>query len=56
MKILKFPIRYIPKVLTKNDKKAQVKMLIKSKKLYKKTNIIHVNNYPLTQIKNQTIY
>ena len=36
MKILKFPIRYIPKVLTKKDKKAQVKMLIKSKKLYKK--------------------
>jgi len=36
MKILKFPIRYLPKVLTKKDKKTQVKMLIKSKKLYKK--------------------
>jgi len=35
MKILKFPIRYVPKVLSKKDKKAQVKMLIKSKKLYK---------------------
>jgi hypothetical protein len=36
MKILKFPIRYVPKVLTKKDKNAQVKMLIKSKNLYKK--------------------
>jgi len=32
---LTFPIRYLPKVLTKKDKKIQVKMLIKSKKLYK---------------------
>ena len=31
-----FPMRYLPKVLTKKDKKLQVKMLIKSKKLYKK--------------------
>ena len=36
MKILKLPIRYVPKVLTKKDKNAQVKMLIKSKNLYKK--------------------
>jgi len=36
MNKLKFPIRYVPKVLTKKDKKTQVKMLIKSKKLYKK--------------------
>ena len=34
--IVKIPIRYIPKKLTSNDKKAQFKMLIKSKKLYKK--------------------
>jgi hypothetical protein len=33
---MKFPIRYLPKVLTKKDKKTQIKMLIKSKKLYKK--------------------
>lgn len=56
MKILKFPVRYLPKGLTKKDKKTQVKMLIKSKKLYKKRNITHANNYPLTKIKNQTIY
>ena len=36
MKLLKFPMRYLPKVLTKKDKKTQIKMLIKSKKLYKK--------------------
>jgi len=32
---MKFPIRYIPKKLTKKDKQKQLKMLIKSKKLYK---------------------
>jgi hypothetical protein len=32
----KIPIRYLPKNLTKADKKKQFKMLIKSKKLYKK--------------------
>ena len=35
MKLLKVPIRYLPKMLTKKDKKRQLKMLIKSKKLYK---------------------
>ena len=33
---IKFPIRYLPKHLTKNDKNKQLHMLIKSKKLYKK--------------------
>jgi hypothetical protein len=33
---MKFPIRYLPKKLTKKDKDKQIKMLIKSKKLYKK--------------------
>ena len=28
-------MRYLPKILTKKDKKAQIKMLLKSKKLYK---------------------
>ena len=32
----KFSIRYLPKKLTKNDKNKQFKMLLKSKKLYKK--------------------
>jgi Family of unknown function (DUF5824) len=32
---LKFPLRYIPNKLTNKDKKAQKKMLVKSRKLYK---------------------
>jgi hypothetical protein len=32
----RFPIRYLPKNLSKKDKKIQIKMLVKSKKLYKK--------------------
>lgn len=35
MTLVKFPIRYLPSFLTKKDKKAQIKMLKKSKKLYK---------------------
>ena len=35
MKLRKFPIRYLPIVLTKKDKKSQFNMLLKSKKLYK---------------------
>ena len=36
MKLIKFPKRYLPTVLTKKDKKSQFNMLLKSKKLYKK--------------------
>jgi len=35
MKNLLLPIRYIPKNLSKKDKKKQIKMLLTSKKLYK---------------------
>ena len=35
MTTTKFPIRYLPKVLTRRDKKTQIEMLKKSKKLYK---------------------
>ena len=35
MKKLKIPIRYLPKSLSKKDKYKQIKMLMKSKKLYK---------------------
>ena len=31
MKIIKFPVRYLPKNLSKRDKKEQVKMLLQSK-------------------------
>jgi len=33
---MRFPIRYIPNTLSKKDKKSQMKMLLTSKKLYKK--------------------
>ena len=33
---MKIPIRYLPKKLSKKDKKKQVSMLLKSRKLYKK--------------------
>ena len=36
MNLIKFPIRYVPKKITKRDKQKQINMLIKSKKLYKK--------------------
>jgi hypothetical protein len=32
---MRFPIRYVPKKLTQKDKKKQVNMLLKSKKMYK---------------------
>jgi hypothetical protein len=35
---MKIPIRYLPKNLSKKDKKKQVSMLLKSRKLYKKRN------------------
>ena len=36
MTLTKFPKRYVPRMLTKKDKKTQITMLQKSKKLYKK--------------------
>jgi hypothetical protein len=35
MKIINFPMRYVPKQITRKDKQKQIKMLLKSKKLYK---------------------
>jgi hypothetical protein len=35
---MKIPIRYLPKNLSKKDKKKQISMLLKSRKLYKKNN------------------
>ena len=36
MREVKIPIRYLPKNLSKKDKQKQIKMLMKSKKFYKK--------------------
>ena len=35
MKMMKIPIRYLPNTLSKKDKKRQIKMLTKSRKMYK---------------------
>lgn len=50
MQNINFPIRYVPDKLTKTDKQKQVNMLLKSKKLYKKINIIRAKIYDLTKI------
>ena len=49
---IKFPIRYLPNKLSKKDKKAQIKMLIKSKKLYKKNE--YYTRKKLASYKNKT--
>ena len=36
--IIKVPLRYVPKNLSKKDKKKQLSMLLKSRRLYKKHN------------------
>jgi hypothetical protein len=50
---MKFPIRYLPATLTKKDKQAQIKMLMKSKKLYK-TRHQYYTRKPLSSYKNKT--
>jgi len=46
MKLIKFPIRYIPKNITKKDKQKQINMIIKSKKLYKTRKYYTRKNIP----------
>ena len=36
MQITKVPVRYVPRKLTKKDKNKQIRMLIMSRRLYKK--------------------
>ena len=48
MKLKRFPVRYLPSGLTKKDKKKQIKMLMKSKKLYKQNKYYtrkHLSSY-----------
>jgi hypothetical protein len=58
MTTIKFPTRYLPRNLSTNDKKKQLKMLLKSKKLYKKhsyftrKNISSYKNKPSNHISN----
>jgi hypothetical protein len=43
---MNFPIRYVPKQISKKDKQKQISMLIKSKKLYKKHKYYTRKNIP----------
>jgi hypothetical protein len=58
MKSISFPIKYVPKNITKKDKQKQINMLIKSRKLYKKNkyytrkNISSYNNKKSNHILN----
>jgi hypothetical protein len=49
---MKIPIRYLPNKLTKKDKKKQVNMIIKSKKLYKQNK--YYTRSKLPSYKNKT--
>ena len=51
MELLKFPMRYLPKQLTKKDKQTQFKMLMKSKNMYKKNKYYTRKN--ISSYKNQ---
>jgi hypothetical protein len=51
MDTLKFPIRYLPKMLSSADKQKQVGMLLKSRKLYKKGKFYTRKNVPSYQHK-----
>jgi len=50
---MKFPVRYLPFTLTKKDKKKQIKMLMKSRKLYRTKNQYYTRK-PLASYKNKT--
>jgi len=50
--IKKVPVRYLPKSLSKKDKKKQISMLKKSQKLYKKNK--YYTRKPLSSYKNKT--
>ena len=46
MKNIKLPVRYIPKNISKKDKKKQISMLLKSRKLYKQDKYYTRKNIP----------
>ena len=45
-KTIRFPLRYVPKKITRKDKRKQVNMLLKSKKMYKKHKYYTRKNIP----------
>jgi hypothetical protein len=50
---MKIPIRYLPAILTKKDKQKQIKMLMKSRKLYRIKKQYYTRK-PLASYKNKT--
>jgi phage terminase large subunit-like protein len=50
---MKFPVRYLPTTLSKKDKQKQIKMLMKSRKLYRTKNQYYTRK-PLASYKNKT--
>ena len=50
----KINLRYLPRGLTRKDKKKQINMLLKSRRLYKKTKKIHKKGHYYTRKKNKT--
>ena len=52
MSLLKIPLRYLPRKLTRKDKKMQVAMLMKSRRLYKKNK--YFTRKPVKSYKSKT--
>jgi hypothetical protein len=52
MSLLKIPLRYLPRILTRKDKKKQVAMLMKSRRLYKKNK--YFTRKPVKSYKSKT--
>jgi len=48
----KFPTRYLPSILSKKDKTKQIKMLMKTRKMYKKN--MYYKRKPLSSYKSKT--
>lgn len=56
MKPIKFPARYIPKNISRKDKKKQLGMLLKSKRMYKNKKYFTRKRFHHIKTRNQTIY
>ena len=50
-KSIKFPTRYLPSILSKKDKTNQIKMLMKTRKMYKKN--MYYKRQPLSSYKSK---
>ena len=46
MNVIQFPTRYVPNILTRRDKRSQLKMLVKSRTMYKKNKYFNRKQVP----------